>query len=63
MNNAIKNDRRSVNERRGDRLTEPKNMIDRRKKPERRLSGIDVEELNMSEEDFLEHFSRIENTD
>ena len=60
MNKPDKSNRRAVNERREDELITAKDLIDRidrRRMPERRLSNIYVEELNISEEDFSEHFT------
>ncbi len=51
-------DRRSENDRRMADKSLSSNKIERRKRPDRRLNGLDVDEIDVSEEEFMEIFSQ-----
>lgn len=51
-------DRRSENDRRMADKSLWSNKIERRKRPDRRLNGLDVDEIDVSEEEFMEIFSQ-----
>ncbi len=50
-------DRRAEQDRRVISLSPWKNKIERRKRPDRRMDGINVDVLNIPEEDFLDIFA------
>ena len=50
-------DRRAEQDRRVISLSLWKNKIERRKRPDRRMDGINVDVLNIPEEDFLDIFA------
>ena len=59
MNLKYKNviiDRRNESDRRQVNLSLWKNKIERRKRPDRRMGGVDVNLLNLSEDEFNEVF-------
>ena len=50
-------DRRAEQDRRIVNLSLWENKIERRKRPDRRMDGLDVDVLNIPEEDFLDIFA------
>lgn len=50
-------DRRAEQDRRVISLSLWKNKIERRKRPDRRMDGVNVDVLNIPEEDFLDFFA------
>jgi hypothetical protein len=50
-------DRRAGQDRRVISLSLWKNKIERRKRPDRRMGGVNVDVLNIPEEDFLDIFA------
>lgn len=50
-------DRRSEHDRRTVNLSVWDNKIERRKRPDRRLSGLDVDMLNVTDAEFMEMFA------
>ncbi|MDW3094924.1 MAG: hypothetical protein R8G33_04540 [Gammaproteobacteria bacterium] len=51
-------DRRSEEDRRTSDKTLWSNNVERRKRPDRRLDGLDVDVVSISEDEFLEIFSQ-----